>query len=99
MSLNVMPKKDKDSKLDYFFDWKTENWLQENETIISHEITITPDEGLILEDSYELEGIVTVWLSGGVPESWYTVACKITTSNSPPRIDERNMKIKVVSDL
>lgn len=95
MTLNVMPEKDKDSKLDYFFDWT--NRLNSGETITDYEITVTP-EGLTVEDSYELEGIVTVWLSGGTPGAWYKVACKITTNNTPPRIDEFSMKIKVVED-
>ena len=95
MTLNVMPEKDKDSTLDYFFDWKS--WLQSGETIDSHEITVSP-EGLTVDDSYELEGIVTVWLSGGTPGAWYKVACKVTTNNTPPRIEEYTMKIKVVED-
>ena len=91
MSLKLQnPLKDPSAVLDYVFDWT--EWLAAAETITVH--TITADTGITVDSSTELDGKVTVWLSGGTAGINYKVACKITTSAG--RTDERTIWIKVV---
>lgn len=82
--------KDPSAVLDYVFDWT--EWLATGETITDH--TITADTGITVDSSTELDGKVTVWLSGGTAGINYKVACLITTSAG--RTDERTIWIKVV---
>ena len=91
MSLTLQsPLKDPSAVLDYVFDWT--EWLATGETITDH--TITADTGITVDSSTELDGKVTVWLSGGTAGINYKVACLITTSAG--RTDERTIWIKVV---
>ena len=99
MSLKLQnPLKDPSAVLDYVFDWT--EWLATGETIaVDSEtgeklITITADTGITVDSSTELDGKVTVWLSGGTAGINYKVACLITTSAG--RTDERTIWIKVV---
>ena len=90
MSLKLQnPLKDPSAVLDYVFDWT--EWLATGETITDY--TITADTGITVDSSTELDGKVTVWLSGGTAGQNYKVACKITTSAG--RTDERTIWIKV----
>ena len=90
MSLTLQnPLKDPSAVLDYAFDWT--GWLAAGETITDH--TITADTGITVDSSTELDGKVTVWLSGGTAGINYKVACLIATSAG--RIDERTIWIKV----
>ena len=100
MSLTLQnPLKDPSAVLDYVFDWT--GWLATGETIaVDSEtgeklITITADTGITVDSSTELDGKVTVWLSGGTAGINYKVACKITTTAG--RTDERTIWIKVTN--
>ena len=95
--------KDPDAVLDYKFDWAAStngtgstDWLAAGETITDHTITITPvtTSPLTKDSSAETDAdtSVTVWLSGGLAGTEYSVACLIETSAS--REDERTMMIK-----
>ena len=95
--------KDPDAVLDYKFDWAaltngtgSSDWLGAGETIADHEITISPVTTLplTLDSSAEtdVDTSVTVWLSGGLAGTEYSVACLIETTAA--RTDERTMKIK-----
>ena len=91
MSLTLQnPLKDPSAVLDYAFDWT--GWLAAGETIVGH--TITADTGITVDSSTELDGKVTVWLSGGTAGINYKVACLITTTAG--RTDERTLWIRVV---
>lgn len=84
--------KDPDAALDYAFDWNNVVvgvWLQAGETISAH--TVTTEVGLTKDSDSELDGVVTVWLSGGTAGESYIVSCKIVTSLG--RTDERSMRI------
>jgi hypothetical protein len=85
--------KDPHATLDFGFNWRdaTSPWLGSAEIIFTH--TITADTGITVESSTEDGGLVTVWLSGGTAGEWYSVACKITTSDG--RTDERTIQILV----
>jgi len=95
--------KDPDAILDYKFDWAastngtgSSDWLAAGETISDHTITVTPVtlSPLTVDSSAEtdVDTSVTVWLSGGLAGTEYSVACLIETSAS--RTDERTMMIK-----
>lgn len=81
--------KDKDAKLDFMFDWS--EWLESGETISSYVLTV--QTGITKVSDSKTTTAVTVWLSGGTNGTWYTVACKITTSLG--RIDERTINIQI----
>jgi len=50
----------------------------------------------ITKDSDSDDGYVaTVWLSGGTPGESYEITCHIQTDNSPPRHDDRTIKVKI----
>lgn len=90
--------KDPDAVLDYKFSWS--DWLDVGETISSITTTvesIAGDAAPLIEDSVQSDSSsVVMWLSGGTPQNRYRVSCRITTSNSPARIDERSIQIQIV---
>lgn len=85
--------KDPIAKLDFGFNWRPEGeeWLEDDEIIASYIITVPA--GITKVTDSQAAGIVTVWLSGGTVGTWYSVACKITTSKG--RTDERTIQIEV----
>ena len=66
--------KDPDAVLDYYWHWVA--WLG-NDTINTHTF-IVPDS-LTLESSSEEDGVVTLWLSGGIRKASHIVTCEIIT--------------------
>lgn len=84
-------RKDPDARLDWAFDWASDGWLDDGETISSY--TVTAEAGITVDSDNEAAGIVTVWLSGGTVGVSYDVACRITTSDG--RVDERTITIRV----
>lgn len=86
--------KDPNAVLDYKFDWS--DWLAVGETITSASVTATT--GLTVDSSSitDTSTSVTVWLSGGTPQVDYTLRCRVTTSNSPARVDDRSVLIRVI---
>lgn len=96
MSLSNEYLKDPSAVLDWAYNWNDSSggktpWLATGETILS--FVITADTGIIVDGSTQLDGKVTVWLSGGMAGQNYKVACLITTSAG--RTDERTIWIKV----
>ncbi len=88
--------KDPSAVLDWAYNWNDSSggktpWLATGEIIDS--FVITADSGITVDSSTELDGKVTVWLSGGTAGQNYKVACLITTSAG--RTDERTIWIKV----
>ncbi len=79
--------KDPAAILDYAFDWTA--WLQLGEAIISH--VVTAATGITKDGDSENAGVVTVWLSGGLPDHRHIVTCQITTNLD--RTEERSMRI------
>jgi hypothetical protein len=86
--------KDTDAILDFQFNWA--EWLTDNETIEEYEIIIMPEDedAIEVDDDEELNGVVTVWLSGGILGRKYSVTCRITTDQG--RTDDRTMNIRCV---
>jgi hypothetical protein len=75
--------------LDYGFNWTS--WLTSGEVIASSVWTVT--SGLTVVSSSNTDTQTTIWISGGVAFSNYSLVNKITTSLG--RIDERTIKIFV----
>lgn len=96
--------KDPDAVIDFGFDWKyatqesraeagtADGWLASGETISSY--TITLQSGLTAGTHTNTDGVVTAWVSGGTAGTYYTVACRIVTSQG--RTDERTIKLHVI---
>lgn len=82
--------KDPDSTLDYQFDWGTE-WLG-TDTITDSDFTVTPDT-ITIETTTNTTNTATVWLSGGVVGTVYSIKNRITTASG--RVDERTIKLKI----
>ena len=80
------------AQLDYGFNWGDE-WLTGDETIVSAVWTVPDGITNVLE--YTTDTISMIWLSGGDSGKTYYISCKITTNNSPPRIDTRILKLKI----
>lgn len=84
--------KDPNAILDYIFDWS--DWLDENETINSHQILV--ECGSVVVDSNERDGAqITVWLSGGNEQETARVVCRITTSAG--RVDDRSLWLSIAN--
>lgn len=92
--------KDPNAVLDYVWDWSA--WLAVvGDSIASHLVIVSTlnEEGvattLTLDQHSHTAGTVTAWLSGGTAGEKVKVTCRITTSNTIPRIDDRSVYIKL----
>lgn len=85
--------KDPDAVLDYTIDWS--EWLPENDTITDSTYTVVSDDddAVVVDDSLFTDTTTTVWLSGGVAGTKYTVTNHITTSDG--RQDDRSLTINI----
>ena len=86
---------DPNSRLDYTFNWN--DWLEEGELIIGHNITVSPNNhplALSVSASSSSSGKVTAWLDNGRKNTKYSVACEITTSSG--RTETESIAIAVV---
>ena len=84
--------KDPDATLDYTFDWS--EWLQDGESITSHDVDVP--EGITLDEVAASATAVTAWLTGGTASGRYSIRCRITTDNTPARIDDRTIEIQIL---
>ena len=82
--------KDPHALLDYGVDWS--GWLQDGETITTSEWDA---DGLTEAATSEVNGIATVWLSGGTVGGTHLVQNKVSTSES--RVDERSFFVRVAN--
>jgi len=82
------PPKDPDSIIDYGVDWSA--WLASGETISSSAWIHSVD--LTLVSQANSSTATTVFLSGGIAGTEYTLTNRITTSSS--RTEDRSMLIK-----
>lgn len=82
--------KDPNAILDYVFDWS--DWLDENETIDSHQILV--ERGSVAVDRNDRDGAqITAWISGGENGETARVVCRITTNAG--RVDDRSLWLSV----
>lgn len=89
---NTIPK-DPDADLPYDFDWS--EWLGEDATIADH--VVEAATGITVESSDILSNNTTVRvrLTGGTVGEAYALRCRITTDETPARIDDRTVTIRV----
>lgn len=88
--------KDPDAVLDYVFDWGL--WLSDiGDTIASCDVIINDGatSTLVLDAKSNTTTMVTAWLSGGTAGTKVKVTCRITTSNTPSRIEDRSVYLKI----
>ncbi len=81
--------KDPDAVSDYTFNWA--NWLGDDQIVTS---TWTVPAGVNNVGATNSTSTSTIWLSGGVAGTAYSVYCEITTVGG--RTDKRTMKINVL---
>jgi hypothetical protein len=93
--------KDPDAELDYTWNW-TDYLAQVGDVIAAIEIVLDDsiEHGLTVESSGYNDTHVTAWISGGrLPtdedRALLRVTCRITTDNTPPRIDDRSIYLKI----
>jgi hypothetical protein len=84
------PDKDPEANKDYALDWTA--MLALAETIEDSQWVSTPT-GLTVGTSAIVDGVCSVWLSGGSVGITYTVVNTITTDRG--LIDERSVAIKI----
>lgn len=89
--------KDPDATLDYAFDWTA--WLALNaDQIVDAEFEVDPSL-TVVQSSFDTTSAV-VWLSGGIKPATglnkLRVTCRITTNNTPARIDDRSIYLKII---
>lgn len=87
-------KKDPNADLPYDFDWS--EWLGDTAQIASADVEVAPD---VVEASSTIVGgtVVRVRLTGGtVRSATYSIRCRVTTNETPPRIDDRTIHVRVV---
>lgn len=85
-------KKDPNATLDYTFDW-TAYLLPIGDVIASVTWVLTP--GLTKVAQSNSTTSATAFVSGGVSGSNETLTCRITTSSTPPRVDDRSIILKI----
>lgn len=102
MNIPIFTKLPGSTQLDYTFDWNVTDdfeelpWLEDGETIVSYSATSSDPDNLVVFLVMQANGKVTVWITGGELNKTYIITCQITTSNDPPRIEERMIAIKIV---
>ena len=82
------PLKDKDAKLDFQVNWVP--WLAGDTLLTS---TFDVPAGLTKVSENNVDGVATVWLSGGVYGRTYRVVNRVTTAAG--RNDERTISLPV----
>ena len=86
-------RKDPQAILDYSLDWRRE-WLDADDAITASSWSVDPVDGLVISDQPFTDDTTTVWLSGGMAGSSYTVTNHITTSGG--RQDDRSLLVEVI---
>lgn len=85
--------KDPNAVLDYGIRWT--DWLVSGDSISTSTwaIDVAPDASLTIDSSSIVDGVPTVWLSGGTAGETYVVRNRVVTADS--RTDDRSIVIHV----
>lgn len=90
--------RDTDAQLDYAFDWAAWLALNPGDAIADAEFIVDPSL-TVVQSSFDAT-TATVWLTGGTKPATgpnkLRVTCRITTTNTPPRIDDRSIFLRIV---
>lgn len=99
--IKSFPDKDPESKLDYVFDWAPKrnntglsNWLRDDETIITHSVTVPDGITKISSELINDNTAVLVWLDSGVLDTSYEIVCKIETTQNRKDIRRANILVR-----
>lgn len=87
-------KKDPNATVDFKVDWTA--WLLPVGDAIAS-VTWIPSTGITVVSSSFTVNSATAFISGGTEGETATLTCRITTSSTPPRIDDRTLNIAIVS--
>lgn len=72
--------KDSSNTLDYTFNWQ--EWLNEGDSIASYNFSLEGgDDSLSILGQDLIDNNCIVLLSGGTPQTGYTIKCSITTAD------------------
>jgi len=88
--------KDPDAELNYVMDWTL--WLGDDAEISVSEWIITgPDSDLVVDSDEIMAGSLKTqaFLSGGTLGRAYTLTNRITTNETPDRIDDRSVTLRI----
>lgn len=85
--------KDPQAILDYSIDWTS--FLETAETIATSQWFTT--SGITVDVTGHTTKVATIWVSGGTLGQSYELTNRITTSNTPARVDERTIIITIVN--
>jgi hypothetical protein len=85
------PPKDPDEVLDYQIDWATDR-LDEGETITTTLWQVESGD-VVIDSDEELDGVTTVWLSGGTVNTTSVVLNRVTTSEG--RIYDQSCRLRI----
>lgn len=94
MSNPARPKgpKDQSAILDYSFDWG--EWLLDGgDAYAEHEFFLTG--GLVLVSEGYRDGKIVAVVAGGALNQTAAITCRIITSSTPPREDERTIYLRI----
>lgn len=92
--MKTWPAKDPDEVLDYTLDWTDR--LEDDETIDTSTFELASG-GVNIDSSSELEGITTVWLSGGAADEVCLITNRVITSAG--RTYEQSVKLRIRSTV
>jgi hypothetical protein len=80
--------KDPNAVLDYPIDFT--KWLDAvGDSLASHTVTVTG--GVVCDSSSIVGKAVVLWISGGTVGTRGSATVRVTTNNTPPRIDDRTV--------
>ena len=85
--------KNKDAFLDYSLDWS--DWLVSGDSIASS--TWTADAALTLNTSAHNDTVTSIWVQGGLPNTWYALINTVTSAAG--RVDQRIIRLFVTDEL
>jgi hypothetical protein len=85
--------KDPQAKLPYAWDFVGDSYLSEGETIDSY--VLTPDPGVTVHSSQQVNGVITALISGGTPGKRHAVRCHIVTTPNAYE-DDRTIYLRIV---
>lgn len=87
--------KDPQADLDYTWNWNAYLAALGDE-LASVQFIIEGDDNALTQHNAGFAGrVAVVWLAGGTPLKTYRVTCRITTTNTPPRVDDRSIFVKI----
>jgi hypothetical protein len=84
--------KDPNAVLDY--QWDLSAWLaRDGNSVASYTLNAV---GVTVDSHGESAGVITAWVSGGQVGSPASVTCRVTTSSTPPRVDDRTLWFNIM---